>query len=860
MSLVNITISRILKIQLFLIIVIFCFSFLLDYNNLQHATNTSKQIHEIDQPALLAAISLRTTLHELGKNIGFFVVTKNDENRKSLEKHSNQFANQLLELDKIVHKNYYFDTNKQGFDSGGPINLIIENDIKKHLDLFSENSEKLTSYKEHLYELANDELRNYPARKMYVDFLEPRESEVQNYFSDIETELTDLSEHEFYPLIINNFYELRYVWLSFTKSANGYITTSNQAEMSDLNLFKATVASNLSNYISYMQNFESEDAIYLLEELEMEVQQYEIDLDKVIKLSISDESQRDSFLVKHEIGPLINTMSETLDDLVSQVLATTKSRQDKLEENLNISISQNTLFSIAALIIVTLLVYYVSKLINRLILRVQHGFSELSSGNMLVRLNENDVGEIGVIGRYFNDLARQLESLNKNLWNRAHYDSLTGLANRTLFEDRLLVSIAQAKRADTHIALLFLDLDNFKTINDTMGHEAGDEILIETASRLNQIMREEDTVARQGGDEFTIMMRVNNRQEVDAIASRILEAMRQAFILDNEEMYIGVSIGAAFYPDDCDNMSDLKRLADMAMYSAKESGKNNFRVFNEELQFQSTNLLTHEQEILHAINGNELCLYYQPIINPADQSVSHLEALLRWQHPVKGLVGPMEFLPQAEELGLMDQIDSWVICKSISQLNEWKRNREVNTPITINLSIGRSNDSSMIKIIESSLADTDIDPSMFNIEISENSIIDRTNSSTIDLLNKLSDMGIGLLLDDFGTGYSSLNYLTDLPVKFVKIDKSLISDIDSNFRNREITQSVVNLAHKFDLIIIAEGVETEEQLRKLIELKCDYVQGYLYSRPVPPVKVPEIIASGFDLDSDLLEPISDEVA
>ena len=418
--------------------------------------------------------------------------------------------------------------------------------------------------------------------------------------------------------------------------------------------------------------------------------------------------------------------------------------------------------------------------------------------------------------------------------NMAYYDSLTGLPNRTLFNDRVYVALSQARRSGDKVAILFLDLDNFKSVNDTLGHASGNGLLKQVAEILKGCLRESDTVARLGGDEFIFLLpRVNRMDGVIYAAERILEAFQKTVIIDGHEIFITTSIGISVFPDNGNDVQTLIKNADMAMYRAKETGKNNYKMFTQEMNNKIVKRLKMESNLRYAINEKEFTVNYQPQVEISTGKIVGMEALVRWFNASEGtLISPMDFIPVAEETGLIIPIGEYVMKTACNQNKMWQNLGYPPQRMVVNISSRQFQQSNLVDIIKGILDETGLEPKWFGIEITESTAM-MDFECTINMLHKLRGMGISVSLDDFSTGYSSLSYLKKLPVNVLKIDKSFISDIAVDQEQEMIIKAVIELAHSMKLTVIAEGVETKEQYDYLKQQNCDIVQGYLITKPLP---------------------------
>ncbi|CAG2132132.1 Inosine-5'-monophosphate dehydrogenase [Cupriavidus yeoncheonensis] len=415
----------------------------------------------------------------------------------------------------------------------------------------------------------------------------------------------------------------------------------------------------------------------------------------------------------------------------------------------------------------------------------------------------------------------------------AMHDALTALPNRTLFSERLKQAIARAKRAARRVAVLFIDLDRFKLINDTMGHGVGDQALKVIARRLKEAIRESDTVARLGGDEFTVIVEeIEDIRHVVQIAQALLNVVGQPIEANGQTVFVTPSIGISIYPDDGTDPKQLLMQADRAMYEAKDEGKNNFRFFAAQMTSSSMERITLESELRNALAASEFRLHYQPVFDLRSGAIVSVEALLRWQHPTRGLLPPGAFITTAEDSALIVPIGTWVLREACRQARLWIEEGFEFGRIAVNLSARQCRHEQFLHDCTTILSDTGLPPSRLQLELVE-SMAMTGNGMTESLLGELARRGVSLAIDDFGTGYSSFTYLQTLPVDTLKVDRSFLAGIDARQRDGAILRAMVAMAHSLGLTVVAEGVENEEQLRFLREFGCDRAQGFLLARPVP---------------------------
>jgi len=438
---------------------------------------------------------------------------------------------------------------------------------------------------------------------------------------------------------------------------------------------------------------------------------------------------------------------------------------------------------------------------------------------------------------------QRLKDSEEALHRQSLYDSLTDLPNRSLCLDRIRQAVERAlRRVNYHFAVAFLDIDRFKQINDSLGHETGDKLLVEVSKRLMENMRGLDTVSRFGSDEFVVLMEelVAPREGVQ-IANRMVQLLRDPFFVDGTELQITISLGVVLSPMDTNRAEDLSRNAGIAMHRARAAGGDRVKIFNTKMLDHAIQLITMESDLRHAIGGKELFLHYQPIVTLDGARLVGLEALLRWRHPEKGLISPSTFIPVAEESGLIHKLGRWVLAEACATMSRWRSAiPNMNGAfLAVNISGKQFSQSTLVEFIQKTLENTGLPPYILKLEITETAIMEEAESS-IDKLVKLKALGVKLSIDDFGTGYSSMSYLQRFPLDTLKIDLSFVRMLESSTENVEIVKAIINLAHTLKLKVIAEGVEKTSQQNILQSLDCDYGQGYLFSKPVA-----EEVASAF---------------
>ena len=500
--------------------------------------------------------------------------------------------------------------------------------------------------------------------------------------------------------------------------------------------------------------------------------------------------------------------------------------------------------------------------VEEVLIRVKNQLTITSARVEVERLNVALEQEIEKVRQY----TVQLETTNQKLQQEASdrqkaeaqlihdalHDGLTGLPNRTLLMERINFAIQHAKHNPGYLfAVLFIDLDRFKIINDSMGHSIGDKLLIAIAKLLQEDLRESDTVARLGGDEFVILLSdIQDLTDATLVGDRIQKKLSLPLTLENQTIYTGASIGIALSLTGYQNSSQILRDADMAMYRAKKKGKACCEVFYEDMYLQTLKQLELERDLRAAIKNQEFDLYYQPIISLKDNTLAGFETLIRWQHPQHGFISPGDFIPVAEDTGLIVPIGNWVLSKACQQLATWQK-QYVTMPkiaelkINVNVASQQFQEPNFVEKLDKVLSSDGLDPNCLKLEITERILLD-SQQNTNNTLSEIKKRQITLSIDDFGTGYSSFSYLKRLPIDSLKIDRSFVDGINSDSESLEIVKTIISLAHIIGMDAVAEGIETKEQLKKLKALGCEYGQGYLFAKPLPAKTIEAMFAKKSD--------------
>ncbi len=434
---------------------------------------------------------------------------------------------------------------------------------------------------------------------------------------------------------------------------------------------------------------------------------------------------------------------------------------------------------------------------------------------------------------------------------QALHDPLTGLPNRILFNKRLENSLAEARHLHGILAVIFLDLDRFKKINDSLGHNLGDDLIKAVADRISDRLHQDDVIARWGGDEFTILIpKINGIEQAENIAKIILNTLKTPFFINQNALHITASLGIALYPGDGNDSATLIKNADVALYSAKEKGRNNYQFYSPEINSEFSELLAIENRLHHALDRQEFFIHYQPKVNIETKKITGVEALIRWQSPMLGIISPAKFIPIAEENGLITSIGEWVLRTACQQVQDWIQAGLPPVKVAVNLSVRQFQEENLVQNVTQILAETGLDPNYLELEITE-TIAMQNRELTKAILYQFDEMGVSISMDDFGTGYSSLNYLKNFPLHTLKIDRSFVRDLTTDPCDVAIATTIIALGHGLKMSVVAEGVETFAQLECLRSLGCEEIQGYLFSRPLPPERIADLLRKYQDQPAEI---------
>lgn len=515
--------------------------------------------------------------------------------------------------------------------------------------------------------------------------------------------------------------------------------------------------------------------------------------------------------------------------------------------------------TLLSIVLASVLIFYV---INRILIRPIQKLAQkaydVGHGRFDTSTDISSSDEIGELAQSFEEMSRNLHESQNQVAYLAYHDALTGLPNRHLLQEYLQHTLAHARRHQSILALLFIDLDNFKKVNDSLGHQAGDQLLQNLSERLTECMREEDqislkkssltgdmpheTIARVGGDEFLILLpSINDPSDAAIVAQRLLDILTKPFFIGENEFFVSCSVGISLYPIDGEDTQTLIKNADIAMYHAKKCGRNNYQYFNESMNVVAVERITMENALRKAISNQEFQLHYQPKVDMRNDEVMGVEALLRWHHPEMGMVPPNKFIPLCEETGLIVPIGEWVIDEATRQMRLWQEDG-IDLSMSINISTVQLNKQDLVEVIKNCIKKNGCQADRLEIELTETSIMDAHERAT-NMLNEIKSLGVQISMDDFGVGYSSFSYLRNLPIDILKIDHSFVRDITTDQDDAAIISAILAMAHTLNLTVVAEGVETLEQFDFLREKHCDIVQGYLISRPLLEAELRQFLAN-----------------
>ena len=650
--------------------------------------------------------------------------------------------------------------------------------------------------------------------------------------------------------------EIRYTWQLtisefrlFVSNSFGIFSNNPQLGMQsrkmNVDLYTKKLDSLIKQLARYKRN-EKQDAISkgTLDDLLNSHNAWTQAYTEVLNSFSTEQWRHDLMLLRENVEPLLARIKQRTSSMQLE-LAVTNSKNITLLTRLAMDLSDYVIFvalSVIALGIVGFIVF------QRAILTPITNFAQvlkieaMDQSSDKSKVLESKTAEFRLLTDAFNEMRQQVNYRQAHLDYMAHHDALTQLPNRMLLRDRLSQSIARAKRDGEMVGLIFLDLDRFKQINDSLGHDVGDKLLQIVAERLTSCVRASDTVSRLGGDEFAVVVEsVQHAEQMAAMARKILAAFVPPFRVEQHELHSSASIGIALGPNDDNDVDALIKDADIAMYHAKDLGRGNYKFYSAEMASHVAEHMALETQLRHALNHQELLLYYQPIVDIKTGNIVSTEALLRWHHPERGIITPDDFLSIMEDSGLIRPITQWVLYEASKQYLRHKQAGYPNIRMSVNLSGLLLKGDTILDLVINAIEHADMDPNGLTVEITEDTLVEDLHGSD-QALRTLKEMGIRVALDDFGTGQSSLSHLRLTPIDVVKIDRDFIRDIPGDQNDCELVDAVIAMAHKLRMSVVAEGVESRDQLDFLAWHKCDSVQGYYYSRPLTSEAILELIS------------------
>ena len=721
----------------------------------------------------------------------------------------------------------------------GEDSSVLVNDMLNDLEDLKRKSRDIVSIR------IND-ARWFPATKIMEDRLQPSFVESMTMLNEIAAELQEdfTAEESRDPLLL--VYETRMEWVRVTAELRLYVAnrfgvfsagneSGMEARNQNVEAYLASLGKNLSKLAEYgkagrLGFFGNES----LAELEKSYTDWGNAKDDLFTALMRDDWRFDLVVLRQDIYPIIERLQQRISSL--QLNLDIQSAEDITRLTDTARWLAFILLAITGAIILITFAGYMS--FNRFLLKpisdTTHALMKEASGEP-VNLNEvTMLRETRELADAFHQMQRQVRTRQDRLDHLAHHDLLTQLPNRVLFNRRLEQAIQDANESGENVALMFLDLDRFKQINDTLGHGVGDLLLREVSMRLTDVIGQESaTIARFGGDEFTIIIEmVDDPEEVEVIAEGILKAFKTRFLLGEHELYVSTSIGIALAPLDVPHASDLLRAADTAMYEAKQHGRNQYRFHSKEMSLHAESQMVIEKELRRAVERNEFEVYYQPIVCTQSKRLVGFESLLRWNHPERGLLAPNSFLNVLEESGLITAVTDWLLDQTAVMQAQLSTEGHKKINLSINLTARLMNDDAFTNAMEQRFREDMLKPDNLIIELTEDALTGYVDKADI-FMRKVKKLGVRLALDDFGTGQSSLEHLRRFSFDIVKIDRSFVSDISSDPEDASLVDAVIKIGHSFGMKIVAEGVETNAQLDYIAVRECDFLQGYLISKAIP---------------------------
>ncbi len=678
----------------------------------------------------------------------------------------------------------------------------------------------------------------YPSLAVASEYMRPNRARMSDALAvtlyEMNTENTIRNDPDTY----NVFIKTRFFWNKVLSEFRIYL--ANKTGTFDAKILPRQERSIVVNYNRFREHLKTLlkladeqklgfESIYAAKEMAKVSARWFEGFKKIRVIHQSGNWRLDTKILKTRVTPAIN---KVVNELTRLEELTTVSVTDDINSFARLNSMQNGVLwfvSLLGISFILLVIYSLDKFVFMPIAQVSAALKSEALGKQDEIIPAVKSQEVNNLIFAFSEMSRQVRVRQSELEHLALHDALTGLPNRALLLDRLEHDVNTAKRDQQDLCLLMLDLDRFKEVNDTLGHAVGDDLLVEVGNRLSQVLRNVDTVARFGGDEFAILLPQTNISQAKKISQKIIKILKEAVNFDDIQLYVTASIGIASYPEHGEDVHGLLRMADIAMYVAKNN-KSGYEIYNPAIDENSVSKLALTNELREALNNNDLQVYFQPVFNLSGNELLGVEALCRWFHPELGSIPPDSFIPLAEHAGLINELTYWMLEQSVKQLKKWhKINDELS--VAVNISVYSFREKNFVLQIKNILNEHDYPCNKLTLEITEGAMMEDPLHA-VEVLTELQSMDVNLAVDDFGTGYSSMAYLKKLPVNELKIDKSFVIELDKDESNEAIVRSTIELAHNLNLRVVAEGVETEVVLDKLKAFNCDVAQGYFMSRPV----------------------------
>ena len=716
--------------------------------------------------------------------------------------------------------------------SSHPFHQDLAGEVNQMEELFHQLSREV----EALMKVRMDINKQYPGMAISANempkFQDSIKSGLELLVNEVESgDMTVLSE-ELYPTLLKT----RTLWESLVSQMRIYL--ANRFASFSLDIMESQSKTLNDIYLQLHKSLKKLEDIYreedsfegpeIVKRLRKDSHAWKMVFDKVKAVNETEKWRGDTFIMRTRVIPIIEKLNATMVDFDKELSLERENISKSLSKN------QDTLTFLVIAIVVLLLVFILLILVSmewlvfNPIERVTQALRSKAFDLELPNIEAVNTREVGGLVEAFIEMDAEVTQRQNALEHQALHDQLTGLPNRFMLNQRMEYQILHAERQKQPFTLYLMDLNNFKEVNDTLGHTAGDMLLVEFAERVRKLVRKTDTLARLGGDEFAVLLPETPKKETDALAEKILEITQEPFFIEKQKINIGVSIGITHYPDDGRDQLTLLQHADLAMYAAK-SKHIGYSHYNQHENALSTERLELANELHNAVNEDQLSLFFQPKFDTQKQSLVGAEALLRWQHPKFGFISPERIIEIAEQIGIIHKLTDWILNKAVQQCAKWHYTG-FNLSIAVNLSVRDLSNRLLTENVKKVLTANHLSSQYLTLEITENVMMENLAIS-LSVLQELNKMGVNLSIDDFGTGFSSLAYLKKLPVNELKIDKSFVIDMDSNNSDELIVQSTISLAHNLGLKVVAEGVENIEVMEMLKALKCDQVQGYYFSKP-----------------------------